>query len=148
MKTSSTLPVLLAIVAAYSEPLAAQSLTDLLLQRYGQFEMGRQGPKVIVGRAATKAYHVCMDNGQYALPLKVSHDGKETIVNPGECQLIEASRIKLATLGKLDAGATLIGTRKNVERTEDLKQYTTEVQVARESAAPAPGAAQLVSDAR
>lgn len=132
MKNSSMLLVL-ATVAAYSGPLAAQSASDLLLWRYGQFEMSDDAQKLILGRSATKAYHVCMENDEHAVPLRVRHDQKETIVQPGECKLIEASRIRLATVGKLDDGMTLIGTRKNVPRVEDLKKYTTEVQVARQA---------------
>ena len=145
MKTSRVLPVLLAIVATYSGPLAAQSASELLLRQYGQFEIDDDGQKLILGRSVTKAYHVCMESGERAVPLKVRHDEKETIVQPGECKLIEASRIKLATVGKLADGMTLIGTRKNVPRVEDLKKYTTEVQVARQAPVPRPEDEQVAS---
>lgn len=133
------LPSLLAIVVAYSGPLAAQSVSDALLERNGQFEMGDSRPKLIVSRSATKTYHVCMDAGARAVPLSVRHDTKETIVQPGECKLIEASRIKLATVGKLDDRMTLIGTRKTVRRANDLKKYTMEVQIAGQAPVESPG---------
>lgn len=143
MKSCGVLPVLLAIVATYGGPLAAQSASDSLLRRYGQFEMGDDGQKLILGRSVTKAFHVCMQNGEHAVPLRVRHDGKETVVQPGECKFIEASRIKLATVGKLDEGMTLIGTRKSVPRIEDLKKFTTEVQVARQAPVGRPEDEQL-----
>ncbi|MEO8225642.1 MAG: hypothetical protein ABI661_12630, partial [Gammaproteobacteria bacterium] len=124
-------------------PLAAQSITDALLARYGQFEVTSQQSKLITGGPKTKAYHVCMNEGEFALPLRVMHDGKETIVEPGECALIDAKSIKLAASGELNRNMTLIGTRGNVRTADSLRKYTTKVQ-AREVPAPSPEEAEVM----
>ena len=77
--------------------------------------------------AAIKGYRVCMDDEPEAVPLKVTHDGKETLVAPGECQLIEANTIKLASASRLHDGMTLIGSFNTGSR----KTYRTNVSVAR-----------------
>jgi len=115
-----------AVLTAWS-PLAPADTTDALLASQGQFQLDNGETKAVIRGAAVKGYRVCMDEEPEAVPLKVLHDGKETIVEPGECQLIEATRIKLASASKLHEGMTLIGSFNPDSR----KSYHTDVSVAR-----------------
>ena len=83
--------------------------TDVLLARIGQFQLDNGETRTMLGRAAVKAYRVCMEEGRGAVSLKVTYDGIEAFVAPGECQLIEATKIKLASATRLEDGMTLIG---------------------------------------
>ena len=60
------------------------------------------------------------------MPLKVSHGDQQTIVEPGACQLIEASKIKLAAVGSMPRGMTMIGRFDNSSE----KKYSTSISVA------------------
>ncbi len=115
-----------AVLASWS-PLASADSTDTLLASQGQFQLDNGETKAVLRGAAIKGYRVCMDDEPKAVPLKVIHDGKETLVAPGECQLIEASTIKLASASKLHDGMTLIGSFNGGSR----KTYRTDGSVAR-----------------
>lgn len=88
---------------------APADTTDTLLARQGQFQLDSGETKAVLRGAAVRGYRVCMEEDPQAVPLKVIHDGKETLVEPGDCQLIEATKIKLASAGRLHEGMTLIG---------------------------------------
>ncbi len=107
-------------------PSAAADTTDTLLATQGQFQLDSGETKAVLRGAAIKGYRVCMDDEPEAVPLKVTHDGKETLVAPGECQLIEANTIKLASASRLHDGMTLIGSFNTGGR----KTYRTNVSVA------------------
>jgi hypothetical protein len=109
--------------------LTAQAGEDALLERYRMFRLDSGDIKPVIRRNNIKAYRVCMDDGQHAVPLKVMHDGRETIVEPGECQLIEGQKIKLASASPLHAGMTLIGRFQNGS-SDSRKKYITDVSVA------------------
>ncbi len=100
--------------------------TDALLARVGQFQLDNGETKTMLGRPTIKAYNVCMEEGRGAVSLKVTYDGKEAVVAPGECQLIEATRIKLASATRVQDGMTLIG---NVGSRRG-KSYKTDVSLA------------------
>ena len=134
--------IALAVAGAPSGSLAAQSAADTLLARSGRFQLDNREVKTLIGHSRTRAYHVCMQAGPLAVPLKVMHDSTETIVQPGECQLIATTKIKLAAASKLDRGMILIGSRKNVSG-ENLKKY--EVVVAGERVMPRWRHGQLVA---
>jgi hypothetical protein len=53
-----------------------------------------------------------MTKEEDAAPLKVVHDGRQTIVQPGECHLIEATKIKVASATRLSDGRMLVGSRR------------------------------------
>ena len=114
--------IALAVVNAPIGSLAAQSAGDSLPARYGRFQLDGREVKMLIGDSRTKAYHVCMQAGPLAVPLKVIHDSTESIVQPGECQLIAATKITLTAGSKLDRGMIMIGSRKNVSG-ENLKKY-------------------------
>jgi len=101
--------------------------SDALLARVGQFQLDNGESKTMRGRSTIKAYRVCMEEGQGAVPLKVTYDGAEAFVAPGECQLIEATKIKLASAARLPEGMTLIGSVGSGHG----KSYKTDVSLAR-----------------
>jgi hypothetical protein len=104
-------------------PAAQADNLDGLLARSGQFELNNGKTKTLVW-GEIKKYRVCMDEGPGAVPLKVTYDGNETVVEPGECQLIEARKIKLASASRLTEGRTLIATFQNSTK------YSTSVSLA------------------
>ncbi len=106
---------------------AEADAADALLASIGQFQLDNGESKTVQRSAAVKAYRVCMDEGYKAVPLQVTHDGKVTVVAPGECQLIEANKIKLASAAPLARGMTLIG---SFEAPSKSKHYSTDVSVA------------------
>ena len=105
-------------------PAAQADNLDHLLARGGQFELNNSKTKTLAGGGEIKRYRVCMDEGPVAVPLKVTCDGNETIVEPGECQLIEGRKIKLASAARLTEGMTLIASFQN------SKKYSTSVSLA------------------
>ena len=107
-------------------PAAPADNLDALLARGGQFELNNGKTKTLAGGGEIKRYRVCMDEGPGAVPLKVTYDGNETIVEPGECQLIEGSKIKLASAARLTEGMTLIASFNSV----GTKKYETSVSLA------------------
>lgn len=108
-------------------PVARADAPNTLLANFGRFQLDDGDIKTLRRGGAVKAYRVCLDDDEAAVPLKVSFEGREAIVVPGECQLIEANKIKLASAGKLQEGMTLIGRFNNTSG----KQYRTSVTVAR-----------------
>jgi hypothetical protein len=100
--------------------------TDALLARVGQFQLDNGESKTMLGRPTIKAYRVCMEEGHGATSLKVTYDGTEAVVAPGECQLIEATKIKLASATRLPEGLTLIGSVGS----RNGKSYKTDVSLA------------------
>jgi hypothetical protein len=62
----------------------------------------------------------------------VTYEDQAVIVEPGECRLIDAAKIRLASAARLPAGMTLIGSFESGR----VKTYKTDVSVAQ--AAPLP----------
>lgn len=108
-------------------PVVQADPTDALLARVGKFQLDNGETKLVKRGNATKAYRVCMEEGRGAVALKVLYEGQEAIVEPGECQLIEATKIRLASAERLDRGMTLIGSFESGRG----KTYKTDVSVAR-----------------
>ena len=113
-------------------PLAARTGDDRLLARYsparyGTFHLDNGDVQSLKGGKKTRAYRVCMEAGEGAVPLKVMYENKDVIVQPGDCRLIEATKIRLASAGKLPAGMTLIGSFN----ARSHKSYKTDVSMAR-----------------
>jgi len=119
--------VLSGVVAAGMAP-AVQADEDSLLRMSGRFKVDNGEVKVVKRRQAERTYRVCMDEGAAAVPLRVVHDGLETVVVPGECTVITASKIALAAHQQLPEGYNLIG--RFVPAGVSRKSYTTEISVA------------------
>ena len=113
-------------------PLAQADSTDGLLARIGKFQLDNGETKTVKRGSATKAYRVCMDEGRGAVPLKVMYEDQSVIVEPGECRLIEAAKIRLAGAARLPAGMTLIGSFDS----SPVKTYKTDVSVAQATPLP------------
>lgn len=101
--------VMLGAGLAGAAPLAQADITDALLARVGEFKLDNGETKTVIRKNEPKQYRVCMTDRPEAVPLKVTYDGKEAIVAPGECHLLEARNIKLATAARLGEDMTLIG---------------------------------------
>jgi len=117
--------VVIGAILMAGAPVARADSQNTLLANWGQFQLDDGDTKTLRRGSATKAYRVCLDDGAAAVPLKVTFEGQEAIVVPGECQLIEANKIRLTSAGKLQEGMTLIGRFNGTSR----KQYRTSVSV-------------------
>lgn len=112
--------VIAAVTVARADP------DDSMLASLGEFQINNNETKTVLWGAAIKTYRVCMDEGPDARPLKVTYDGMKVIVLPGECQLIQARNIKLASATRLHDGMALIGSFDTGSR----KKYQPNVSVA------------------
>jgi hypothetical protein len=108
-------------------PVAQADSNDGLLAQYRMFQLENDDVQTVIRGQKTRAYRVCVAESRGAVPLKVSHAAGETIVAPGECQLIEASKIKMAAVGNMPEGMTMIGRFNN----SSARQYRTTISVAR-----------------
>jgi hypothetical protein len=77
-----------------------------------EFVLDERGLKTLKRGAHTKAFRVCMTESEDAVPLKVLHDGLETIVDPGECSYFEATKIRIAGAKQLNGDTLLVGQRR------------------------------------
>lgn len=105
-------------------PAAQADNLDVLLASVGQFELNNHKTKTLARGGELKKYRVCMDERPGAVPLKVTYDENEIIVEPGECQLIEGRNIKLASASRLTEGMTLIASFHSA------RKYSTSVSLA------------------
>ena len=125
-KRNICLVAVIGVVLLAGMPVVQADPTDTLLASIGEFQLD-SGQTKTVHHNDIQGYRVCMEEGRHAVPLKVTYDDKVAIVDPGECQLIEATRIKLASAAKLHAGMTLIG---SIDSNKRSWQHKTEVSVA------------------
>jgi len=110
-------------------PVAQADPDDLLLASLGEFQINNNETKTVLAGAEIKTYRVCMAEGTEARPLKVTYDGLQAIVEPGECQLIQARNIKLASATRLHDGMALVGSFDAGGKSK--RTYETGVSVAR-----------------
>jgi hypothetical protein len=108
-------------------PVAVADSNDGLLAQYRMFQLENDDVQTVIRGRKTKAYRVCVAESRGAVPLKVRHGTGETIVEPGECQLIEARKIKMAAVGSMPEGMTMIGRFNN----SSARKYSTTISVAR-----------------
>lgn len=99
---------------------------DRLFAGWGRFELHNGKTRIVAHGVEIRRYRVCMEEGPGAVPLKVTFDGRETIVDPGDCEVIEARNIKLASAARLESDTTLVG-RFNPGGT---KKFNTSISVA------------------
>ena len=82
-----------------------------------QFQLDDGDSIALNADEATTGYRICMDEGRYAVPLKVRYEGQTLVVAPGECRVIESKSIRLSSAARLGQGIALIGRFNGV--TED-----------------------------
>ena len=80
----------------------------------GEFVLGNDDDKTIVNAKTDKHYRICAGRGskyerKEQIPIKVVHDGKTTIVNPGDCADVEGKEITVKPGGKLEEDFILDG---------------------------------------
>ena len=110
-------------------PVAQADSNDGLLANYRMFQLENDDVQTVIRGSKTKAYRVCVEDSRGAVPLKVSHSEGEIIVEPGECQLIETNKIKMAAVGDMPAGMTMIGRFNG--NSSNAKKYSTSISVAK-----------------
>jgi hypothetical protein len=87
----------------------ADGIIEKRIPPRGQFQLDNGDSFGVKRDNATQGYRICMDDSPHAVPLRVKYDGKEDIVPPGECHLIEARSIRLSSAGRLQDGMLLVG---------------------------------------
>ena len=110
-------------------PSALADSNDGLLANYRMFQLENDDVQTVIRGPKTKAYRVCVEESPGAVPLTVSHDDQQTRVEPGECQLIQTRKIKLAAATDLPEGMTMIGRFNNNSAT--AKKYSKSISVAK-----------------
>ena len=126
-KDSIEIIAVLAAISIAGLPPAHADSNDGLLAQYRMFQLENDDVQTVIRGQTTKAYRVCVEDSRHAVPLKVSYGAEEIVVAPGECQLIEASKIKMAAVGRMPDGVTMIGRFNN----SSAKKYSTAISVAR-----------------
>jgi hypothetical protein len=131
--TKGLIRVILAIGAGLlaAAPAVRGDPVDALLARAGQFRLDDHSTRLVQRKSAVEGYRVCMEEGRDAVALKVIHDDQVTILEPGDCQLIVATKIRLGSAERLAAGTTLIGSFESPRKSREPK---TNVSVARTAA--------------
>jgi len=74
-----------------------------------QFQLDDGDSIALKADDTTSGYRICMDEGRYAVPLKVRYEGQTLVVAPGECRVIESKSIRLSSATRLGQGIALIG---------------------------------------
>ena len=112
MKKLVICSVVLLAVGSIADPVFAdKSAVDQMFNRNHMFGLENGDWKVLNRGPEAKTYRICTTKGDTA-SLKVVHDGQLTVVEPGECHLIEAKKIKVASASKLRDGLMLVGSRR------------------------------------
>jgi tellurite resistance-related uncharacterized protein len=113
MKKLVICSVVLLAVGSIADPVFAEkSAVDQMLNRNHMFGLENGDWKILNRGAGAKTYRICMTKEDDAASLKVVHDGQQTIVQPGECHLIQATKIKVASASRLGDGMMLVGSRR------------------------------------
>lgn len=76
---------------------------------HSQFQLDNGDSIAFKADDTTTGYRICMDDGRYAVPLKVRYEGKTLVVAPGECRVIESKSIRLSSAARLGQGIELVG---------------------------------------
>lgn len=104
--------VLLAVGSIAGPVFADKSAVDHMFNRNHMFGLENGDWKILNRGPEAKTYRICTTKGEDAASLKVVHDGQQTIVQPGECHLIQAKKIKVASASKMGDGLMLVGRRE------------------------------------
>jgi hypothetical protein len=128
-KNSIALIALTCAVLMAGLPAVHADSNDGLLANYRMFQLENDDVQTVIRGQKTKAYRVCVEESPGAVPLTVSHDEEQTRVEPGECQLIQTHKIKLAAAADLPNGMTMIGRFNSNSAT--AKKYSTSISVAK-----------------
>ena len=75
----------------------------------GEFAVTNGQMKGIEHSKTDQTYRICVGRGSTEVPLKVMHDGKESMVSPGDCADFEAMNIEVGPGGQLPRDYQLIG---------------------------------------
>lgn len=75
----------------------------------GEFMVANGESKGIAHSDTQKHYRVCVTNEDVNVPLKVTHDGQETMIDPGDCADLEAMRLRVSPGGRLPDDFVMIG---------------------------------------
>jgi hypothetical protein len=89
-------------------------LEHQMVQLHGEFEIGDGDVKVIAARHKPTTIRVCVDEAKHTVPLKVTFDKQETLVQPGNCSDVTGARITLSPGGRLSSDFVLVGQWKHV----------------------------------
>jgi hypothetical protein len=83
---------------------------DRALASRSKFQLAN-GEAVTVKPAAagTKGYRICMEDTRHAVPLRVTYDGTELLVPPGECRVVGSTSVRLSSAERLRDGIMLVG---------------------------------------
>lgn len=117
MVRATALGVLVAfsVILALPRTVAAQTFDDSILSAYGEFEIDNGQTKTLAHTKHDRDYRICVHKGADNVPLKIMHDGMESMVYPGDCADVEGMVIQATPGKKLEQGVVIIGRYRPVD---------------------------------
>lgn len=117
MKNIRSLTLLGAAVLAVSGTALAQNIqSDPVLSAYGQFAILDGQTKTLAHGKHDRHYRICVRNVRASVPLRVTHDGLETMVHPGDCADVEGMRIAISPGATLGRDMELLGSYRHLSQ--------------------------------
>lgn len=123
MKLTKTVPVI-AFTAALSAPAIAQvenestfrQAVERLYQEPGEFTVNSNTDVEVVNFKSPRDVRLCLPDARHVVALEIEYDKKKTVLQPGNCTIVEAKEVAISTAGDLKDGWNLHGTFETVRR--------------------------------
>lgn len=123
MNLSKTAPVI-ALAATLSAPSLAQvetestfrQATERLYQEPGEFTVNSNADVEVVNFKSPRDVRLCLPDTRHVVPLEIEYDDRKTVLQPGNCTVVEAKEVAISTAGDLKDGWALHGTFETVRR--------------------------------
>ena len=75
----------------------------------GEFIIGNARPKGIAHNKTDQRYRICVTRTDLNIPVKVLHDGQQSMVAPGDCADFEAMNLEVAAGSNVPEDAIVLG---------------------------------------
>ena len=108
MNTRSLAGLSLALVALSGPALARVADNDFHLAS-GEFAIHNGETKTLATGSREHDYRICVNHGWHSVPLRIMHDGMDTVVQPGDCTSVRGRNVALSPDAKLVHDTVLIG---------------------------------------
>ena len=111
MNTRSLAGLSMALMALSGSALARIANDDFHLAS-GEFAIHSGETKTLAAGSRERDYRICVNRGFHSVPLRVTHDGIDTVVRPGDCTDVQGRNVALSPDAKLVHDTVLIGHRR------------------------------------
>ena len=114
LRKTQLAPLGVVLVMLSGAAFAQEIQTDPLLSAFGQFTVMDGQTKTLAHGKHDRNYRICLRNVRGSVPLRVTHDGLETMVYPGDCTDVEGMQIAISPGGTLGREMELLGHYRHV----------------------------------